>query len=37
MQAIVEVPKAFSACGENEIAPIQHLMERLNPQLVVKR
>ena len=37
MQAIVEVPKAFSACGENEIAPIQHLMTRLNPRLVVKQ
>ena len=37
MRAIVEVPKAFSARGENEIAPIQHLMERLNPQLIVKQ
>ena len=37
MQATVEVPKAFSARGENEIAPIQHLMARLNPQLVVKQ
>jgi hypothetical protein len=37
MQVTVEVPKAFSARGENEIAPIQHLMARLNPQLVVKQ
>ena len=37
MQATVEVPKAFSACGENEFTPIQHLMARLNPQLVVKQ
>lgn len=37
MQTTVEVPKAFSARGENEIAPIQHLMARLNPQLVVKQ
>ena len=37
MQATVEVPKAFSARGENEIVPIQHLMARLNPQLVVKQ
>ncbi len=37
MRATVEVPKAFSARDENEIAPIQHLMARLNPQLVVKQ
>ena len=37
MKVTVEVPKAFSACGENEMAPIQHLMARLNPQLVVKQ
>jgi hypothetical protein len=37
MKATVEVPKAFSASGENEIAPIRHLMARLNPQLVVKQ
>ena len=37
MQVTVEVPKAFSARGENEILPIQHLMARLNPQLVVKQ
>ena len=37
MQVTVEVPKAFSARGENEIVPIQHLMARLNPQLVVKQ
>ena len=37
MQATVEVPKAFSACGESEFTPIQHLMARMNPQLVVKQ
>jgi hypothetical protein len=37
MQATVELPKAFSARGENEITPIRHLMARLNPQLVVKQ
>ena len=37
MQVTVEVPKAFSARGENEFVPIQHLMTRLNPQLVVKQ
>ena len=37
MKITVEVPQAFSACGENEIAPIQHLMTRLNPRLVVKQ
>ena len=37
MQAMVDVPKAFSAGGENEMLPIQHLMARLNPQLIVKQ
>jgi hypothetical protein len=37
MQATVELPKAFSARGESEIAPIQRLMARLNPQLLVKQ
>jgi hypothetical protein len=37
MQVTVEVPKAFSARGETEIVPIQHLMARLNPSLVVKQ
>ena len=37
MQAAVEVPKAFSARSENEIVAIQHLVVRLNPQLVVKQ
>jgi hypothetical protein len=37
MQATVEVPKAFSFRGEDEIVPIRHLMARLNPQLVVKQ
>lgn len=37
MQATVEVPKAFSVCGENEITLVQHLMARLNPQFAVKQ
>jgi hypothetical protein len=37
MLANVELPQAFSTRGENEIAMIQHLMARLNPQLVVKQ
>lgn len=37
MQATMEVPQAFSARSESEIAPIQHLVARLNPQLVVKQ
>ena len=37
MKVTIEVPQAFSALGENEMAPIQHLMERLNPRLVVKQ
>ena len=37
MKVTVEVPQAFLARGENEIAQIQHLMSRLNPQLAVKQ
>ena len=37
MQVVVEVPRAFSVRGENEITPMQHLVARLNPQLVVKQ
>jgi hypothetical protein len=37
MQAIVELPKAFSVRNEDEFFPIQHLLARLNPKLVVRR
>ena len=36
MQATVDLPKAFSVRDENELYPIQHLMARLNPKLVVR-
>ena len=35
MQAEVNLPKAFSVHDENEIFPIQHLMARMNPKLMV--
>ena len=37
MYAKVELPKAFSVRDEHEFFPIQHLMARLNPQLVAKQ
>ena len=37
MQAKVELPKAFSVRDEHEFLPIQHLMERLNPEFVVRQ
>jgi hypothetical protein len=37
MHAQVEVPKAFSVRDEHEFYPIQHLMARLNPKLMVKQ
>jgi hypothetical protein len=36
MHAQVTLPKAFSVREEQEFLPIQHLMTRLNPQLLVK-
>ena len=36
MYAEVELPKAFSVRDEHEFSPIQHLMARLNPKLVVR-
>ena len=36
MHTKVELPKAFSVRDEHEFLPIQHLMARLNPNLVVK-
>lgn len=35
MQSPVNLPKAFSVRDENEFLPIQHLMTRMNPKLVV--
>lgn len=35
MQAEVNLPKAFSVNDENEFFPIQHLMARMNPKLMV--
>ena len=35
MQAIIELPKAFSARHDGEIPLIQDLMTRLNPKLLV--
>ena len=37
MHTKVELPKAFSVRDEHELLPIQHLMERLNPKLLVKQ
>lgn len=33
MQAVVELPKAFSVRDDHEFFPIQHLLARLNPAL----
>ena len=37
MSITVSLPKAFSVRDEHEFLPIQHLVERLNPQLLVKQ
>jgi len=37
MHAKIELPKAFSVRDEHEFFPIQHLMARLNPQLMVEQ
>ncbi len=37
MHAKVELPKAFSVRDEHEFLPIQHLLARMNPQLVVRQ
>jgi len=37
MHSKVELPKAFSVSDERDFLPIQHLMGRLNPQIVVKQ
>ena len=36
MQAKVDLPSAFSVRDENEFYPIQHLISRLNSELVVR-
>lgn len=35
MHATIEVPKAFSVRDDHEFFPIQHLLARLNPRLLV--
>ena len=37
MQATVDLPQAFSVREENEFFPIQHLLARMNPELMVRR
>lgn len=37
MHATIALPKAFSVRDEHEFLPIQHLMARLNPKLMVKQ
>jgi hypothetical protein len=36
MHTKIDLPKAFSVRDEHEFLPIQHLMARLNPKLMVK-
>jgi hypothetical protein len=35
MEATIQLPQAFSVREENEFYPIQHLVARLNPKLMV--
>jgi len=37
MQAKIRLPKAFSVRDEHEFYPMQHLMARLNPGMMVKQ
>jgi hypothetical protein len=37
MQTAIDLPKAFSVRDEHEFCPIQHLMARLNPKLLVEQ
>ena len=37
MQTSIDLPQAFSVRDENEFYPIQHLLTRLNPKLMVTR
>ncbi len=36
MHAKIELPKAFSVREDTEFLPIEHLMSRMNPKLLVK-
>ena len=36
MKAKMELPKAFSVRDKHEFLPIRHLLERMNPILIVK-
>ena len=36
MHAKIELPKAFSVRDEHEFCPVQDLLTRMNPQLIVK-
>ncbi len=36
MHAKIELPKAFSVRDEHEMLPIQHLLSRMNPKLLVR-
>jgi hypothetical protein len=37
MQAKIDLPKAFSVRDDHEFYPLQHLMARLNPKIMVKQ
>jgi methylmalonyl-CoA mutase cobalamin-binding subunit len=37
MQVTIELPTAFSVRDEHEFFPMQHVMARLNPKLMVKQ
>lgn len=37
MHTTIELPKAFAVRDEHEFLPIQHLMARLNPKLMVRQ
>jgi hypothetical protein len=37
MYATIDLPKAFSVRDEHEFLPIQHLLARLNPKLMVRQ
>jgi len=37
VQAAIDLPKAFSVRDEHEFFPLQHLMDRLNPKLMVQQ
>ena len=37
MRTAIELPKAFSVRDENEFLPVQHLMARMSPGLLVTR